>query len=203
MSHCYTEPQILIKVSVWFACLLYSPLPFFCVSESLLPLSLCFPLVSLVLPMVILTLRQWHIAVYVTTVRVSMVLYSLYWATVYFLSDLASYMWISCAQLCPTLCSPVDCSLPGFSVHGIFQARIQEWVAISYSRGSFQTRIEPASLALAGGFFTTVPPGKALALSHGAPESSRLLGFCFRSPWRGSRELNCVASGSSPWDLLM
>ena len=37
------------------------------------------------------------------------------------------------AQLCPTLCDPVDCSLPGSSVHGILQARIVEWVAISFS----------------------------------------------------------------------
>ena len=36
-------------------------------------------------------------------------------------------------QSCPTLCDPVDCSLPGFSIHGIFQARILEWVAISFS----------------------------------------------------------------------
>ena len=35
------------------------------------------------------------------------------------------------AQLCPTLCDPMDCSLPGSYVHGIFQARILEWVAIS------------------------------------------------------------------------
>ena len=35
------------------------------------------------------------------------------------------------AQLCPTLCDPVDCNLLGFSVHGILQARILEWVAIS------------------------------------------------------------------------
>ena len=35
------------------------------------------------------------------------------------------------AQLCPTLCDPVDCSPPGSSVHGIFQARVLEWVAIS------------------------------------------------------------------------
>ena len=35
-------------------------------------------------------------------------------------------------QLCPTLCDPIDCSPPGSSVHGIFQARILEWVAISY-----------------------------------------------------------------------
>ena len=34
------------------------------------------------------------------------------------------------SQLCLTLCSPVDCSLPGSSIHGIFQARILEWVAI-------------------------------------------------------------------------
>ena len=40
------------------------------------------------------------------------------------------------AQSCPTLCDPMDCSPPGFSVHGISQARILEWVAISFSRGS-------------------------------------------------------------------
>ena len=39
-------------------------------------------------------------------------------------------------QSCPTLCDPMDCSLLGSSVHGIFQARILEWVAISFSRGS-------------------------------------------------------------------
>ena len=44
------------------------------------------------------------------------------------------------AQLCPTLCNPMDCSLPGSSVHGIFQARILEWVAICLSRGSSQLR---------------------------------------------------------------
>ena len=40
------------------------------------------------------------------------------------------------AQSCLTLCDPVDCNLPGFSVHGIFQARVLEWVAISVSKGS-------------------------------------------------------------------
>ena len=42
----------------------------------------------------------------------------------------------SVAQFCLTLCDPMDCSLPGSSVHGILQARILEWVAISSSRGS-------------------------------------------------------------------
>ena len=40
------------------------------------------------------------------------------------------------ANLCPALCKPVDCSQPGSSIHGIFQARILEWVSISFSRGS-------------------------------------------------------------------
>ena len=39
-------------------------------------------------------------------------------------------------QSCPTLCDTMDCSLPGFSVRGVFQARILEWSAISFSRGS-------------------------------------------------------------------
>ena len=40
------------------------------------------------------------------------------------------------AQSCPTLCNPMDCSLPSSSVHGIFQAIVLEWIAISFSRGS-------------------------------------------------------------------
>ena len=41
------------------------------------------------------------------------------------------------AQSCPTLCNPTDCSLPCSSIHWIFQARVLEWVAVSFSRGSF------------------------------------------------------------------
>ena len=44
------------------------------------------------------------------------------------------------AQSCLTLCNPMDCSLPGSSTHGIFQARILEWVANSFSRGTSQPR---------------------------------------------------------------
>ena len=44
------------------------------------------------------------------------------------------------AQLCPTLCDPVDCNPSGFSIHGILQARILEWVAMPLSRGSSQSR---------------------------------------------------------------
>ena len=59
---------------------------------------------------------------------------------------------------CLTLCDPMDCSPPGSSVRGIFQARILEWDAISFSRGSSKPRIKTASLAspaLAGQLFTT------------------------------------------------
>ena len=44
------------------------------------------------------------------------------------------------AKSCPTLCNPVDCCMPGSSVHGISQARILVWVAISFFRGSSQIR---------------------------------------------------------------
>ena len=44
------------------------------------------------------------------------------------------------SQSCPALCDPVDCSPPGSSIHGILQARIPEWVAIPFSRGSSQPR---------------------------------------------------------------
>ena len=62
-----------------------------------------------------------------------------------------------------TLWDPVDCSPPGSSVHGMSQARILEWIAISYSRDLPDPWIEPLSSAfpaLAGGFSTTEPPGK-------------------------------------------
>ena len=89
-----------------------------------------------------------------------------------------------CAQLCLTLCDPMDCSPSGSSVHGIFQARILEWVAISFSRGLPDPGIEPASpesSALAGGFFTTEPPGKPCIVLE--QQKRRLLLFSFVS-WR-------------------
>ena len=54
-------------------------------------------------------------------------------------------MKVLVVQSCLTLCDPMDSSLPGFSVHGMLQARILEWVAIPFSRRSSQLRIEPRS----------------------------------------------------------
>ena len=56
-------------------------------------------------------------------------------------------------QLCPTLCDPMDCSLPGSSVHGILQARILEWVAMPFSRGSSHPRDQTLVSCIAGRFF--------------------------------------------------
>ena len=69
------------------------------------------------------------------------------------------------AQLCPTLCDPMDCNLPGSSVHGIFQARILECIAISFSRGSSWLR-DLVSPALTGWFFTTAPPGNLTCMLY-------------------------------------
>ena len=66
------------------------------------------------------------------------------------------------AQLCLTLCDTMDCSLPGSSIHGIFQARVLEWVAISFSRGSSQTRDRILVSCTAGRHFTVWATRKAL-----------------------------------------
>ena len=55
----------------------------------------------------------------------------------------------------PTLGDPMDCSPPGFSVHGILQARILEWVAMPSPRGSSQPRDRTQVSRTAGGFFTS------------------------------------------------
>ena len=58
------------------------------------------------------------------------------------------------AQLCPTLCDPVDCNLPCSSVHMIFQTRILEWVASPFSRGFSWPRDQTRVFCIAGRLFT-------------------------------------------------
>ena len=68
-----------------------------------------------------------------------------------------------CAQSCLVLCSPMDCSPPGSSVHGIFPARILQWGAISSSKGTSQPRDQTCVTCvsyIAGRFFNTEPLGK-------------------------------------------
>ena len=69
--------------------------------------------------------------------------------------------WVNeVAQSCPTLCDPMDCSLPGSSVHGIFQARVLEWVAISFSRDPPNPGIEHGLPHCRQTLLPSEPPGK-------------------------------------------
>ena len=84
----------------------------------------------------------------------------------------------------------MDFNLPGSSVHEIFQARILNWVAISYSRDLPDPRIEPmspASPALADGFFTTEPPGKPFEDDMGRHFGNFIL-LCGRWNRKGGNE---------------
>ena len=58
------------------------------------------------------------------------------------------------AQSCLTLCYPLDCSLPGSSVHEILQARIVQWISIPFSKGSSQPQNQTQVFHIAGRFFT-------------------------------------------------
>ena len=83
-----------------------------------------------------------------------------FWLAVSF--DLQSLSCCCClvAQSCPTLCDPMHCSPPGSSIHGIFQARILEWVAISFSRELPDPRVKPRFPSLHAGALPSEPPGK-------------------------------------------
>ena len=89
------------------------------------------------------------------------------------LRQLRLFLQLVCAkslQPCPALWDLMDCSLPDFSVHRIFQARKLEWVAISYSRGSSQSMIQtPISCIYCISkniLYPLAPPGKACRMKH-------------------------------------
>ena len=73
------------------------------------------------------------------------------------------------AQLCLTVCDPMDCSPPGSSVHGTLQAGILEWVAIPSSRGSSQPRDQSQVSCTAGRFFTSGATKEAQEYWRGEP----------------------------------
>ena len=76
-----------------------------------------------------------------------------------------------------SFCDPLDCSPPGFSAHGILQARILEWIAVSFSRGSSQPRNRTQVSCIAGKFFTDWATWETRAqLEKGPGPSSRIDG---------------------------
>ena len=72
----------------------------------------------------------------------------------------SSVVCVLVAQSCPTPCEPVDCSPPGSSVHRILQARILEWVAFPFSKGSSQPRDQTQVSTLQADSLPAGPPGK-------------------------------------------
>ena len=93
------------------------------------------------------------------------------------------------AQSCLTLCKPMDCRLPGSSVHGILLARVLEWAAIPFSRGSSWPReLNPCLLCLLhwqACSLSLVPPGKLnhIPLQEISPRLLENKEFCLLSQW--------------------
>ena len=93
----------------------------------------------------------------------------------------------------------MDCSPPGSSVHEILQARILEWVAIPFSRGSSQPRDQTQVSCIAGRFFTIWPPGKPIC--NGLVISPKKIHEWLISTWkpiqRHSVQFSCSAVSDS------
>ena len=101
-------------------------------------------------------------------------------------------MFVLVAQLCPTLWDPMDCSPPASSVLGILQARILEWVAIPFNRGSSWSRNGTRISLTAGGVFTICRPNLMPLLTK--KEVRLREGSCSRShSWRSGK------GGHWPW----
>ena len=124
-------------------------------------------------------------------------------------------MKVFVTQSCPALCDPIVWSQPGSSAHGIFQARILEWVAISFSRGSSQTRDQSWVSCIADRLFpiwatreALNPIGKqckAQALESSHPRVRELEQW-YKGPethWMGATLgtlIPCIPMSSHTWD---
>ena len=99
------------------------------------------------------------------------------------------------AQSCPTLCDPMDCSLPGSSVHGIFQAIVLEWIVISFSRGSSRPRDRTQVSCIVDRRFTPEPPGKSFDCVKACPFNSQIHRIRKRTG-------GCQGLGLGDWGLV-
>ena len=88
------------------------------------------------------------------------------------------YLCVLVTQSCPTLCDPMDCSPPGFSVHGILQAWILEWIVIPFSRGTSQPRDQTLVSCVAGRFFTIWATEKSLNWARPMKVAQSCLTLC-------------------------
>ena len=115
----------------------------------LMPFSLSFSGTPIILMYTCLMLFQTSIKLFLFNKIVFLFAVLIGWFPLYY----SQIKWSELAQSCLTLCDPMDCSLPGSSVHGIFQARVLEWVVISFSRGSSQPRDRTLVSRIAGKYF--------------------------------------------------
>ena len=107
-------------------------------------------------------------------------------------------------QSCPTLCDPMDCRLPGSSFHGILQARVLEWVAISFSRGYSQPRDWTQVSHIAGRGFTLWATKEAYL--HTRQSINSILSLAIMNPfpnlWPGEKEQGRKLFSGLNWNLL-
>ena len=122
------------------------------------------------------------------------------------------WILLTCACVCAkllqsplTLCDPVNCSLPGSSVHGTLQARILEWVAVLSSWGSSRPRDRNCVSCIAGGFFinwaipiSSSSQGLFKLRGKGCPFQVRLV-FSVRTPSRDAAEMSRGGLGPREW----
>ena len=105
-----------------------------------------------------------------------------------------------------TPCDPMDCSLPGSSVHGILQARLLEWVAMPFSKGSSWPRDQTMSLwspTLAGGLFTTERLHFHFSLScTGEGNGNPVQYSCLENPRDGGAWWAAVYGVAQSWTWL-
>ena len=92
-----------------------------------------------------------------------------------------------------SVCDPMDCSLPGSSIHGILQARILEWVAIPFSQRSSLPRNRTLVSCIANRFFTCEQPGKPIVGGGGILLSSRSI-WAFHDTTAAAAAANALQS---------
>ena len=127
---------------------------------------------------------------------------SFFFLSIAFVSHIIFDMVVLFAQSCLTLCNPIDCSLQGPSVHRILQARILEWVAISFSRESSWPRDWIWVSCIAGRFFTiwaTRETPTFLAVLHSIWDLISWARDQTLTPWIGRQSLNHWTTREAPF----
>ena len=129
------------------------------------------------------------------------------WNLLYIFACISPPLLLLVIQSCPTLCDPMDCSLPSSSVHGILQARILEWVATSFSRGFSQPKYWTQVSSIAGRFFTVWVTREATSGSPPLPDHKSFhIAICCCSVTQSCPTLwdpmDCSMSGSSVFHQL-